>query len=72
MKDRGNERQQDFWHKDSNNWKAGVFYFNRKDPRVSVPKRNPMLGWTLNFGNPLSWLILVSIAVLIAFSLKLF
>ncbi len=72
MKDPGNERQNDFWHKDPSNWRGGIFYFNRRDPRVMVPKRNPTLGWTLNFGNPVSWLILASIAVLIAVSLKFF
>ena len=70
MKDFKNERQYDFWHKDPNNWRAGIFYFNKKDPRVRVPKRNPMLGWTLNFGNPISYLILASLIILIAVSLK--
>jgi uncharacterized membrane protein len=71
MKDPRNERQNDLWQRDPNNWRGGVFYFNRRDPRVMVPKRNPTMGWTLNFGNPISWLILASIAVLIIVSLKL-
>ena len=32
------------------NWKW-IFYVNPKDPRLFVPKLNPKLGWTLNFGN---------------------
>ncbi|WP_422934213.1 DUF1648 domain-containing protein [Sinomonas sp. P47F7] len=32
-------------------WKAGVFYVNRDDPSVLVPKRFGV-GWTFNFGSP--------------------
>jgi uncharacterized membrane protein len=35
----------------------GVFYVNRDDPKVWVPKRLG-IGWTLNFGRPASWVIL--------------
>jgi uncharacterized membrane protein len=35
--------------RDPNNWKGGR-YTAPDDPRVIVPKRNPMLGWTVNFG----------------------
>lgn len=38
------------------------FYINRFDSRIIVPKRNKMMGWTLNFGNPFTY---VSIAVII-------
>lgn len=41
---------------DDRYWKAGVFYFNREDPSVMVEKRFG-IGWTVNFGNPKSWLI---------------
>lgn len=40
-------------------WK-GVFYSNSHDPAVFVPKRYG-IGYTLNFGNPWSWLIVVLI-----------
>ena len=33
------------------NYKFTVFYFNPKDKRVVVPKRNKYLGWTINCGN---------------------
>ena len=60
------KRKYELWHRDPSNWRAGVFYFNRKDPRLIVPKRNPMLGWTLNFANPLTYLILLFLAFTIA------
>jgi len=36
--------------RDPENWK-GVLYFNKKDPRVFVPKLYPSMGWTINFSN---------------------
>ena len=45
------------------NYKWGLFYFNRKDPRLTVPKKNPMMGFSLNFAHPISYII---IAVIIA------
>lgn len=41
----------DFQHEDPENWKWGVFYFNKKDLWYIVPKRNQMLGWTFNFAH---------------------
>ena len=38
-------------------WKAGIFYVNPDDPALFVQKRFG-IGYTLNFGRPLSWLIL--------------
>ena len=35
--------------KDPAHWKHNSFYFCKEDPRVFVPKRNPQMGWTLNF-----------------------
>jgi uncharacterized membrane protein len=57
----------DLWHRDPNNWRMGVFYVNKNDPRVIVPKRNPGLGMTLNFGNPVTYLVLLSIVLIIAY-----
>ncbi len=31
----------------------GPLYRNRKDPRAFVPKQNPGLGFTPNFGHPI-------------------
>ena len=54
--------------KDPENWK-GSFYFNRKDPRLSVPKQDPSLGFTLNFASPFAYLtILAIIIILIGFA----
>ncbi|MCW8929981.1 MAG: hypothetical protein OQL19_07080 [Gammaproteobacteria bacterium] len=36
--------------KSSNNWSS--IYFSKKDSRTFVPKRNPKLGQTINFGSP--------------------
>jgi len=41
-------------------WK-GPFYFNRKDPRLMVPKIHPSLGWTLNFANLHSYILIVAL-----------
>ena len=39
------------WHKDPNNWKFGIFYFNKEDNRLLPPKRQEWMGWTVNFAN---------------------
>ncbi len=41
-------------------WKAGIFYVNPADPALFVEKRVG-IGYTLNFGNPWSWIMLVLI-----------
>lgn len=54
---------------DPNNWR-GPFYFNRKDPRLMVPKINPELGWTFNFASPYSYvtlIITVGVAIYVSF-----
>lgn len=43
------------------NYKWGIFYFNRKDDRIVVPKRVRWMGWTLNFGNIYSYLLILGI-----------
>ncbi|WP_052343658.1 DUF1648 domain-containing protein [Bacillus massiliigorillae] len=45
-------------------WKAGLFYVNRNDSSIFVEKRFG-IGWTLNFGNPISWIITVLFIVLL-------
>ena len=39
---------------------SGPFYSNPDDPSVFVPKRYG-IGYTLNFGNPWSWVVLLLI-----------
>ena len=42
---------------DDKYWKAGIFYVNKEDPSIFVEKRFGV-GWTINFGHPLRYLIL--------------
>ncbi len=44
-------------------WKLGMFYYNPDDPAVFVEKRFG-IGWTNNFAQPLSWVLLIG-AVLV-------
>jgi uncharacterized membrane protein len=38
-------------------WKAGLLYVNRDDPAIVVGARFGV-GWMLNFGNPVAWLLI--------------
>jgi len=49
-------------------WKLGMFYFNRQDPALFMEKRMGV-GWTLNFGHPLCWVVLLGIGGFIALTL---
>lgn len=44
------------------NWYWAVFYYNPADPTIWVPKRYGF-GWTLNFANKWSWVIMACIVV---------
>ncbi len=47
-------------------YKWGLFYFDPKDLRIFVPKGHVLRGWTLNFGNPISYFVIsVIVAVLV-------
>lgn len=61
----------DSMSKDLGNWR-GPFYCNRKDPRLIVPKSEPMLGWTLNFANSYTYLLVFTIVIIIIGSQFLF
>ena len=50
---------------DKDSYKWGILYFNPQDRRVFVPKKIPWTGITLNFANPLSYLILFLFIALI-------
>ena len=39
---------------DDERWHLGLFYVNREDPSVVVPRRFGV-GWAMNWGNPKSW-----------------
>ncbi len=42
---------------DDKYWKAGIFYVNKNDPSIFVEKRFGV-GWTINFANPIGYIIL--------------
>jgi len=60
MKKKSDQQILEMMSKDLGNWK-GPFYFNRKDPRLIVPKLNSSLGWTFNFASPFSYITLILI-----------
>ncbi len=64
MKSKFEKGKLDTMSKDPNNWR-GIFYVNKKDPRIVVPKLYPSMGWTLNFGNINAYLGLVTIISII-------
>ena len=47
-----------------NHWRLGIFYFNRQDPRLLVPKRRGF-GWTLNLAHVTAWAIIGIIVLLL-------
>ncbi|MFJ5771179.1 DUF1648 domain-containing protein [Psychrobacillus sp. NPDC093180] len=56
---------------DDKYWKGGIIYINKDDPSILVEKRFGV-GWTLNFGRPISWIVLFApliLIIVIAFSL---
>ncbi|MEH7225445.1 DUF5808 domain-containing protein [Bacillus sp. JJ1566] len=53
---------------DDAHWVGGLFYFNRHDPSIFVEKRFGV-GWTINFGNPIGYfIVLVPLAIILLFS----
>jgi len=68
MKNNLDEYENDRMRRDPLNYKWGFIYFNPKDKRVIVPKFNKMMGWTLNFANIYSYLLILGLiaAILIA------
>ena len=53
----------DKWKKDPNNWVWGIFYYNKEDQRLFVPKKIEWMGITINFANSKSiWVLLAALA----------
>ncbi|WP_449619764.1 DUF1648 domain-containing protein [Robertmurraya sp. Marseille-Q9965] len=53
---------------DDSHWKGGLFYFNKNDPSIFVEKRFGV-GWTINFANPIGYLIIfVPLIAILIFS----
>jgi len=65
MKTLFDQNELDRMRNDPDNYKWGIFYFNPNDPRTIVPKRNYWLGLTFNFAKPYSYLIFLSIFIVI-------
>ena len=68
------KKELDEYPYDPKNWKWGIIYFNRKDKRIFVPKKDPRYGATVNFANPLSILafstpLLIIIILAVVFSI---
>jgi uncharacterized membrane protein len=55
------------WHKDPNNWKYGMFYYNKEDRRLLPPKRQEWMGSTVNFANRKSVLFFVGMMAFFIF-----
>jgi uncharacterized membrane protein len=49
------------------NYKFGLFYFNHNDPRILVPKRLRFLGYSFNFARVETYLVILIIALILAF-----
>ncbi|WP_201300986.1 DUF5808 domain-containing protein [Sunxiuqinia indica] len=64
MKTKYEPNKLDSMSKNPNNWR-GPFYFNRKDPRLLVPKLYPAFGKTLNFASPYSYVFLIALILVI-------
>jgi len=71
IKDPPDKETAERWHKDPGNWKMGIFYYNPQDNRIFPPKRTKAMGWTVNFGNPVSIAaFIVLLAALLYFARK--
>ncbi len=46
-------------------YKWGLFYFDPNDSRVILPKVNRIMGWTLNFAKPVTYIIIIAFIALI-------
>ena len=64
MKRKIDQHLLDAMSRDLSNW-HGPIYTNRKDPRLIVPKYNPMLGWTFNFASPYAYAIIIALLLII-------
>ena len=60
------------WSADPNNWKWGLFYYNKEDKRPLPPKRNPAMGFTINFANKKSLLFFLLIILIPLISIAAF
>jgi uncharacterized membrane protein len=64
QKEKPSKETLDKWHKDPNNWKLGLFYYNKEDKRIFPQKRMAWAGWTVNFANPISVAVLAIVLII--------
>lgn len=57
------QQEIELWRKEHD----GLGYANREDKNLIVPKAIG-LGWTLNWGNPWSWVIIAAVVGMIVYS----
>lgn len=63
MAKKGCDEQPDFSLQDDRYWRVGgLFYYNRHDPALFVPKRVG-IGWTFNMAHPIEWIISAAIVL---------
>jgi len=53
------------------NWKDALIN-NKKNPRLMIPRPSPRVGWTLNFGQPLTWIFIIVLILGLEISCVLF
>lgn len=73
MKSRYNPSDFNRLEKNPEHYKWGIFYFNSDDKRIILPKRNQWMGWTLNFANLWTYVILgafIIVAVIVGYYSK--
>jgi uncharacterized membrane protein len=58
------KEQDAIWRNDPQKWKWGIFYYNPDDKRILPPKKNPAMGWTINFANRQSILLFIFILLI--------
>lgn len=46
-------------------WRLGLFYVNREDPSLVVPRRFGV-GWAMNWGNPRAWALVAAFVAMVA------
>jgi uncharacterized membrane protein len=47
------------FHRDPANWRWGIFYYNKNDKRLFLPKRLSYTGWTINFAHPTAVIVII-------------
>jgi len=52
--------------RDPNNYKWGLIYYCKADPRAIVPRRFKWMGWTVNFARPAAVPITLLLVALLA------